>query len=77
MVERCFLANKARMSMKTKDNDNMSLIRLLCPSSPARHGNSGGAPQTHATRKGRRGGENAPTSALPHSKNRRPIRECL
>ena len=30
--------------MKTKDNDNMSLIRLLCSPPPARHGNSWGAP---------------------------------
>jgi hypothetical protein len=30
--------------MKTKDNDNMSLIRLLCSSPPARHGNGGGHP---------------------------------
>jgi hypothetical protein len=34
--------------MKTKDNDNMSLIRLLPLSPPARHRNSGGhPPNTH------------------------------
>ena len=38
------MANKARMSMKTNNNDNMSLIRLLCPSPPALHGNSVGHP---------------------------------
>ena len=48
--------------MKTNDKDNMSLCQPL------------GTRRTLGATKGRRGGQNAPTSALPHSENRRAVR---
>ena len=63
--------NDPGMSMKTKDNDNMSLGQSLCSTSPRGAAMARGTCQRHAATKGRGGGQNAPTSALPHSKNRR------
>jgi hypothetical protein len=62
---------RGRMSMKTKDNDNISLGQSLCSTSPRGAAMARGTCQRHAATKGRRGGQNAPTSALLRSKNLR------
>ena len=59
------------MYMKTKDNDNMSRDQPLCSTSPRDAAMATGTRQRHAATRGRRGGQNASTSALLHSKNRR------